>query len=67
MANRIRRFEYKGCRVEIVTEKKGMRWTWAFVVNGTAAKTNPSDCCKTSALAMDIAKAEACRFIDRKR
>ena len=67
MANRIRRFEYKGCRVEIFAGKKGMQWTWAFVVNGTETKTNPSDCYKTSALAMDTAKAEACRFIDRKR
>jgi hypothetical protein len=65
--NRTGRFEYKGCRVEIVTGKKGMQWTWAFVVNGTETKANESECCKTAALAMEAAKAEACRFIDRKR
>ena len=67
VSNRTGRFEYKGCRVEIYTEKKGMQWTWAFVVNGTEAKANGSACCKSAALAIDAAKAEACRFIDRKR
>ena len=65
--NRIGRFEYKGCRVEIFTGKKGMQWTWAFVVNGTEAQANRNECCRTAALAIDAAKAEACRFIDRKR
>ena len=67
MPDRIERFEYKGCRVEIFTGKKGIQWTWAFVVNGTEAKANGSDCCKTATLAINAAKAEACRFIDRKR
>ena len=67
MPNRSWRFEYKGCRVEIFTGKKGLQWTWAFVVNGTATKANGSECCRTAAIAMEAAKAEACRFIDKKR
>lgn len=60
-------FEYKGCRVEIFTGKKGMQWTWAFVVNGTEAKASGNQYCKTAALAINIAKTEACRFIDKRR
>nr|WP_314623822.1 hypothetical protein [uncultured Noviherbaspirillum sp.] len=44
-----------------------MKWTWAFVVNGTETKGNESECCKTAALAMDAARAAACSFIDRER
>ena len=66
MSNRIWRFEYKACRVEVFVGKKGMHWTWAFVVNGTEAKTSGRECCKTAALALHAAKAEACRFIDQK-
>lgn len=60
-------FEYKGCRVEIFTGKKGMHWTWAFVVNGTEAEASGNQCCKTAALALNTAKTEACRFIDKRR
>ena len=67
MPNRNGQFEYKGCRVEILTGRKGMQWTWSFVINGTETKANGNDYCKTSAMALDAAKAEACRFIDRKR
>jgi hypothetical protein len=59
------RFSYKGCRVEIFTRKKGLRWTWAFVINGTEAKTNTQGCCDTIAAAASAAKSEACRFIDK--
>ncbi|MET0963600.1 MAG: hypothetical protein ABWY05_12415 [Noviherbaspirillum sp.] len=64
LLNRMGQFEYKGCRVEIFTGKKGLQWTWSFVVNGTKSKGNARDFCKTSALAADAARAEACRFID---
>lgn len=63
--NRARRFEYKGCRVEILTEKRGGRWTWSFIVNGTKAMASRQTCWETPALAADAAKAEACRYIDR--
>jgi len=59
------RFNYKGCRVEIYATKKGLRWTWAFVVNGTEIKTNTQGCCDTLNAATNVAKSEACRFIDR--
>ena len=67
MSNRSWRFEYKACRVEIFVGKKGLKWTWAFIINGTKAKTSGSECCKTAALAIRAAKAEACHFIDKKR
>jgi hypothetical protein len=67
MSNRSKRFEYKGCRVELFAGKRGMQWTWAFVVNGTETKANETECCKTAALAMEAARAAACSFIDRER
>jgi len=59
------RFSYKGCRVEVFATKKGMRWTWTFVVNGTESKTNTQGYCDTLTAARNAAKSEACRFIDR--
>jgi hypothetical protein len=50
--------------VEILTEKRGGRWAWSFIVNGTKARASRQTCWETPALAADAAKAEACRFID---
>ena len=58
------RFEYKGCRVEIFTTKKGTRWTWRFIVNGTKAKESERESCESLSEATRVAKAQACRFID---
>jgi hypothetical protein len=59
------RGEYRGCRVEIFTEKKGKRWTWSFVVNGTEAKHNTEEMCPTQSAARDEAYDAARSFIDR--
>jgi hypothetical protein len=60
----MQRFEYKGCRVEIFATKKGARWTWAFVVNGTKAKANRRESCESLNEATRVAIAHACHFID---
>ena len=65
LKNRAQRFEYKGCRVEILTEKRGGRWSWSFIINGTKARASRQTCWETPGLAADAAKAEACRYIDR--
>jgi len=56
--------EYNGCRVEIFTEKKGKRWTWSFIVNGTKTRSNTEEFCPTEASAKDEARGAARRFID---
>jgi hypothetical protein len=58
------RFEYKGCRVEIFITKKGARWTWTFIVNGTKTKENKHESCGSPSDAMRVAITQACRFID---